>query len=86
MFYRWRRMEEEDRGRVWRLYGWFTALMACGSCFGAVAWAARMMNLANAFKGNTSEDQAQLTSLFALAYNWRAAFSVAFGTRSSSCA
>jgi len=26
MFYRWRRMEEEDRGRVWRLYGWFTAL------------------------------------------------------------
>ena len=63
MFYRWRRMEEEDRGRVWRLYGWFTALMACGSCFGAVAWAAYMMGLANFFKGNDSEDPAQLTSL-----------------------
>ena len=42
-------MEEEDRGRVWRLYGWFTALMTCGSCFGAVAWAARMMGLVNFF-------------------------------------
>jgi len=52
MFYLWRRMEEEDRGRVWRLYGWFSGLMACGSCVGAVAWAARMMQLVNAFKAN----------------------------------
>ena len=71
-------MEEEDRGRVWRLYGWFTALMACGSCFGAVAWAARMIFLVNFFKGNTSEDPAQLTPLFALAYSWRAAFLVSY--------
>ena len=78
MFYRWRRMEEEDRGRVWRLYGWFTALMACGSCFGAVAWAAKMMTLVNGFKGNTSEDPAQLTSLLALSYSWRAAFLVTY--------
>ena len=78
MFYRWRRMEEEDRGRLWRLYGWFTALMACGSCFGAVAWAAYMMGLVNGFKTNTSEDLAQEASLFALAYSWRAAFSVTY--------
>jgi hypothetical protein len=78
MFYRWRRMEEEVRGRVWRLYGWFTALMACGSCFGAVAWLAYMMVLANAFKGNTSSDPVQLTSLFALAYSWRSAFLVTY--------
>ena len=78
MFYRWRRMEEEDRGRVWRLYGWFTALMACGSCFGAVAWAAYMMLLVNGFKGNNSEDMAQLTSLLALSMSWRAAFLVTY--------
>jgi hypothetical protein len=77
MFYRWRRMEE-DRGRVWRLYGWFTALMTCGSCVGAVAWAAYMMFLENGFEGNTSEDPAQRTSLFVLAYSWRAAFLVTY--------
>ena len=78
MFYRWRRMEEEDRGRVWRLYGWFTALIACGSCFGAVAWAAYMMQLANGFKGNNSEDPAQSASLVALNYSWGAAFLVTY--------
>ena len=41
MFYVWRRMQEEDRRRVWLLYGWFSRLMLCGSCFGAVSWAAR---------------------------------------------
>jgi hypothetical protein len=78
MFYRWRRMEEEDRGRVWRLYGWFTALMTCGSCFGAVSWAAWMMLLANAYKGSFIEDTAQATSLFFLAYSWRVAFFVTY--------
>jgi hypothetical protein len=78
MFYRWRRMEEEDRGRVWRLYGWFTALMACGSCVGAVAWAARMMNLANGFKANTSPTNAQGAPFAALAYSWYAAFTVTY--------
>jgi hypothetical protein len=78
MFYRWWRMEEEDRGRVWRLYVWFTALMACGSCVGAVAWAAWMMGLVNGFKGNASEDPAQLASLFVLAYSWRAVFLVTY--------
>ena len=41
MFFRWRRMCEDDRGRVWRLYGWFSGLITCGSCVGAVTWAAR---------------------------------------------
>jgi hypothetical protein len=78
MFYRWRRMEEEDRGRVWRLYGWFTALMACGSCVGAVAWAARMMELANEYKGNTISDMAQRLSLYALDHSWKAVFLVTY--------
>jgi hypothetical protein len=79
MFYRWWRMEEEDRGRVWRLYGWFTALMACGSCIGAVAWAANMMNLVNFFKGHTTTvELAEKTSIFALAYSWYAVFLVTY--------
>jgi hypothetical protein len=52
VFYRWRRMEEEDRRRVWRLYGWVSGLMAFGSCVGAVTWAARMMQLVSSFKAN----------------------------------
>jgi hypothetical protein len=78
MFYRWRRMDEYDRGRVWRLYGWFTALMACGSCVGAVAWAAKMMSLVNGFKGNNSPDVVQQTSLVALADSWNPVFFVTY--------
>ena len=82
MFYRWRRMEEEDRGRVWRLYGWFTALMACGSCVGAVAWAANMMLLENLFKGGHPREHlltaAQKSLLLANGYSWRAAFTVTY--------
>jgi hypothetical protein len=78
MFYRWRRLEEEDRRRVWRLYGWFTALMTCGSCFGAVAWAARMMQLVNGFKGNDSLDPVQEMSLLAPNHSWHAAFLVTY--------
>jgi integral membrane sensor domain MASE1 len=64
-------MEEEDRGRV---YGCFTALMACGSCFEAVAWAAMMMTLLNFFKGHTSADPFQEELQLALAYSWCLAF------------
>jgi hypothetical protein len=49
MLYLWWRMEEEGRRRVWSLYGWFCGLMVCGSCFGAVTWAARMMDRVNVF-------------------------------------
>jgi hypothetical protein len=43
-------MAKEDQQRVWRLYGWYSALMACGSCFGVVAWASRIMFLVNRFE------------------------------------
>jgi hypothetical protein len=78
MFYRWRRMEEQDRGRVWRLYGWFTALMSCGSCFGVVAWAATMISRVNIFESNAVEDPVENMSLGALSYRWRAAFLVTY--------
>jgi hypothetical protein len=76
MFHRWRRMQEEDRGRVWRLYGWFSALMTCGSCVGVVAWTARMMNLVNLFNGNFGNPQLEEPSLLAVAFSWFAAFHV----------
>ncbi len=74
MFYRWRRMEEEDRVRVWRLYGWFTALMAYGSCVGAVAWAARMMSNVNFFLGDKRAGPIEQLPLFARAHSWYSPF------------
>jgi hypothetical protein len=86
MFYLWRRMKEEDRARLWHLYGWFSGLMACGSCFGAVAWSAQMMFRVNYFKGDieldityASADAAQKMSLLrlvALSRSWLPAFFV----------
>jgi hypothetical protein len=76
MFYLWRRMDEEDRGRVWRLYGWFSGLMMCGSCVGALAWAAEMNSLVNLFKGYDSSSQVEQSSLLALSSSWHSAFQV----------
>jgi hypothetical protein len=84
MLYLWRRMGEEDRGRLWRLYGWFSGLMACGSCFGAVSWAARMMFLVNDYKAHDSHstDQFQHTSSSsshsAVALSWLPAWYVTY--------
>jgi hypothetical protein len=74
-------MDEEGRRRVWRLYGWFCGLMVCGSCFGAVTWAARMSNRANLFNSNDASsrgDVVQQWSLIALAYSWGAVFWVMY--------
>jgi uncharacterized membrane protein len=74
-------MEEEGRRRVWSLYGWFCGLMVCGSCFGAVTWAARMMQLANSINGqvaNSRGDFVQQKSFFALSYNQGAVFFVTY--------
>jgi hypothetical protein len=40
MHIRWRRLDEYDRARVWKHYGWFSALMCIGCCAGAVSFAA----------------------------------------------
>jgi hypothetical protein len=78
MFYLWRRMGEENQRRVWRLYGWFSGLMACGSCVGAVAWGARMMRLVNLFEANASKQEVREMSLGALSYSWESAFLVTY--------
>jgi hypothetical protein len=79
MFYRWRRMAKEDQQRVWRLYGWYSALMLCGSCFGVVAWASRIMFLVNRFEWTFNfQNLAVRYSLRALDLSWTAAFVVAY--------
>jgi hypothetical protein len=81
MLYLWWRMEEEGRRRVWSLYGWFCGLMVCGSCFGAVTWAARMMNLENFFDSNDAASRrnfVQHMSSIALSYSWAAVFTVMY--------
>jgi hypothetical protein len=82
MFVRWRRMDAEGRRGVWRLYGWFSGLMLCGSCFGAVAWGAAMQILALSFNANNNPSstltKAQYWSIFAQIYRWLAAFAVLY--------
>ena len=81
MLYLWWRMDEEGRRRVWPLYGWFCGLMVCGSCFGAVTWAARMMQLENNFNASDAQsrgDFVQHSSLAALSYSWFAVFAVMY--------
>ncbi len=71
-------MEEEDRGRVWRLYGWFTALMACGSCVGAVAWSAQMLLLINLFQAEKNDNVVQSSLFHAASYHWHSVFVVSY--------
>ncbi len=81
MFYLWRRMGEEEKQHVWRLYGWFSALMMCGSCVGVVTWAARMMTLVNAFNGNDLLSKGTFVeglSFVALTLSWNAAYWVTY--------
>ena len=66
---------------MWPLYGWFCGLMVCGSCFGAVTWAARMMELENGFNAQDAfsrRDFVQQASLIALSYSWAAVFFVMY--------
>jgi hypothetical protein len=77
MLYLWWRMEEERLG-LWRLYGWFCGLMVCGSCFGVVTWAARMMNLVTVYESNDASVFAQQLSLVAISYRWGAVFVLSY--------
>ena len=68
-------MEEEDRPRVWVLYGWFSGLMCVGSVVGAVTWAFRMRTLVAFFTLFTPGlPLAQFKSLLVQAQYWNAAF------------
>lgn len=80
MFYRWYRLGPDIRLRVWRLYGWFAGLVACGSCFGAATWLTYMQCIANFYRSNAllDGDRAQWMALTALGYRLRAAFTLCY--------
>jgi hypothetical protein len=79
MFFRWRRMDEEGRLRAWRLYGWFSGLILCGSCVGAVTWLAWMFRIVNNFKGSVATTEwSQRTQLLGLSIHWLVVFSVTY--------
>jgi hypothetical protein len=66
---------------VWWLYGWFSGLMLCGSCFGAVAWAAWMRRIVLNFQANVFADYSvDQSSLLALSLPWLAVFAVSYAT------
>jgi hypothetical protein len=81
MFYLWRRLGEEDKQRVWRLYGWYTALMVCGSCVGAVTWAAKMMYNVTVFSETDviiSNGFVERLSVVATSFDWLAFYVVTY--------
>jgi hypothetical protein len=80
MLFRWLRINQELRLREWRLYGWFSGLMLCGSCVGAVTWAAWMHVLINLFIGTNDStiSASQRNFHFAAARSWRVVFSVTY--------
>jgi hypothetical protein len=73
-------MDQERRRRVWPLYGWFSGLMLCGSCFGAVAWGAAMQVLIFNFFLPSALTRAQLCSFQEQFTRWAAVFSIAYAT------
>jgi hypothetical protein len=51
----WQRMDKEGQASLWRLYGWFSALMCAGSVFGALAWGFWMRALTAEFAATGDE-------------------------------
>jgi len=83
MFLRWLRMDGQGRQWAWWLYGWFSGLMLCGSCSGAVAWGAQMQALVLFFNLNNPSNASTLTaaqfySLTAQSQHWGAAFVITY--------
>jgi len=83
MFLRWLRMDGQGRQWAWRLYGWFSGLMLCGSCCGAVAWGAFMQALVLAFNLSNPSYKSALTtaqgySLLAQQQHWNTLFVVTY--------
>jgi hypothetical protein len=83
MFLRWLRMDVQGRQWAWWLYGWFSGLMLCGSCCGAVAWGARMQGLVLLFSLSNRSYLSTLTGaqyylLAAQERHWTAAFYITY--------
>ena len=70
LFYRWYRIDADCKLRIWRMYGWFTGLVTCGSIFGAVTWLTYMQCLVNLYKSTelSESDKARWMGVTALGY------------------
>jgi hypothetical protein len=81
MFLRWLRMDGQGRQWAWRLYGWFSGLMLCGSCCGAVAWGSWMQGLVLLFSyrnATSTLTTAQKISLNAQRQHWLAVYYITY--------
>jgi hypothetical protein len=78
MLVRWWLVDDECKRRMWLLYGWFNALMCCGSCFGAVAWAYQMQYLVAFYTPTGTLTSAENASLRAHADRSGAVFLVSY--------
>ena len=80
MLFKWWQLGDEDRQRVWRLYGWFSGLTTCGSCIGIVSRVAYMQFIINNF---TASDLLRNNDIsthlrFAEYARWKAAYLVTY--------
>jgi len=79
MFLRWLQMDRQGKKWAWWLYGWFSGLMLCGSCSGAVAWVACMQFFVLGFTAYASNlTNAQLNSILAQSQHWNAAYVITY--------
>jgi len=83
MFLRWLRMDGQGRQWAWWLYGWFSGLMLCGSCCGAVAWGAAMQALVLYFNVKKPSYASTLTtaqyySVYAQSQHWLAVYVITY--------
>jgi hypothetical protein len=69
MLYRWWKLGEESRKRVWRLYGWFCGLMCMGSCCGVIAWLAYMKYLVFVYQQSDTASQLLAISIVPVPYS-----------------
>lgn len=75
MLWRWRRINQENRQQLWRLYGYFTAITCFGSCAGAASWAANNQLLAMYFaRIDSGVKNSDTYHMHAIEKRWSAAF------------
>lgn len=86
MFFLWWRLGQARRREVtvWRLYGWFSGLMLCGSCVGAVTWGAQMPRYAFGARATAAGDLLFQRSLsMARSMQWLTVVAVTYAVETS---
>ncbi len=65
---------------MWRLYGWFSGLMMCGSCVGTLTWAAYMQFVVNDYIGvkDTTLQLSQRFFFWSVSDRWKSIYHVTY--------